>query len=77
MLVSLSLNEEEEALVTKFAESNNITISELVHQAIFRQIENSMIEEKLDEADEEAGVNEQGADEEVLFLQGRRRKDRS
>lgn len=68
MLVSLSLNEEEEALVTKFAESNNITISELVHQAIFRQIENSMIEEKLDEADEEAASTNERLTAEEVFL---------
>ena len=57
MQVSVNLNDKEEAIITSFAESNNLTISEFVRQAIFNQIayfNDLKIEEKLDEADLEA-----------------------
>ena len=57
MQVSINLNDKEEAIVTNFAKSNNLSISEVIKQAILHQIEyleDLKIEEKLDEADLEA-----------------------
>ena len=39
MLVSINLNDKEEAIVTNFAKLNNLSISEVIKQAILHQIE--------------------------------------
>lgn len=70
MLVSVNLNDQEEAIINNFAKSNNLTISEVVRQAIFNQIEyfnDLKIEEKLDEADLEAKKTDKRFTAEEVF----------
>ncbi len=70
MLVSVNLNDQEEAIINNFAKSNNLTISEVVRQAIFNQIEyfnDLKREEKLDEADLEAKKTDKRFTSEEVF----------
>ena len=53
MTISLRLNDEDTLLIKKYAELNNISVSELIRQSVMERIENEYDLEMFDAAMEE------------------------